>query len=518
MVRIRVRMCCVCLLAAFAAGGCMSYKIVSSAEPSVSPEQLRAMPYRVAAIEVISHVSGSRTVHPLGERAETINDAIQETLFDRLVTSSPREEGVNRSGLRLRVTRRSTQTVSSDALFACLMLTLATGAGPGHHEWLDRLQMEFLEERGDRAFGAALPRVSTRANWWCSMLTPLGWLPCLFGHRAIIVDNPVRFARHDGPHATRVADAVLRYLVSEDAGRQFAAYQRRKAEFAATRVRPAEPRSFPPPIAQPARYVQAWAVIVGVSRYRHAGVEGLKDLRFAARDAQRLHERLVGGDRARWPKENVVLLTDEKATRETVAGALLGFLRKAQKDDLVLIFFSGHGAPDPGRPKNTYFLCHDTDPRRLAVTGLPMWEIDNAIERGIIEARRVVLLADACHSGGFAPEGMKDIAAVSRRVSVGIQGIGKAAVRRVVTSCEPGETSRERAEWGGGHGAFAWALIQGLAGAADLGKSKNSIGNSDGCIDLNELVHYVRREVGDMTGNAQHVRDAGRLNAVLLRH
>ena len=265
-----------------------------------------------------------------------------------------------------------------------------------------------------------------------------------------------------------------------------------------------------PPIAQ------RWAVIIGVNEYKHAGVGGLTNLRYAARDAQEVHDRLVAAGPAAWPKENIRLLTNQDATERAVREALLTFLKKAQRDDLVLIFFSGHGSPDPTRPQNSYFLCHDTEPEKLTTTGFPMWEIDNALERGIIEAKRVVVLADACHSGGFAPEGMKDIRVVSRSVSEGIQALGKKAACRVVTSCEPGELSQEKADWGSGHGAFAYALVKGLSGSADSASEKNARGNADGKVDLDELVYYLRREVGDLTSNAQHVQDTGRLNAIVV--
>ena len=272
----------------------------------------------------------------------------------------------------------------------------------------------------------------------------------------------------------------------------------------------------PPPLAPVG---QRWAVIVGVSQHCHAGTGGLKNLRFADRDAKALYDGLVGSDPVRWPKENVQLLTDEKATEKAVRKGLLTFLKKAQENDLVLIFLSGHGSPDPERPTNSYFLCHDTDPKDLTGTGLPMWEIENALEKGIIEARRVLVLADACHSGGFAPDGMKDIRVVSEHVVERLESLGTGTLRRVVTSCRAGELSQEKADWGGGHGAFAHALCLGLAGAADrpTAADKNANGNGDRQIDLDELVHYVRRTVGDLTSNAQHVRDTGRLNAVLMR-
>jgi len=259
---------------------------------------------------------------------------------------------------------------------------------------------------------------------------------------------------------------------------------------------------------------QRWAVIVGVSQYQHAGVLSLSNLRFAHRDAQSLHSQLTQSGAGLWPKENVVLLTDAAATKAAVSEAIFGFLKKAQKNDLVLVFFSGHGALDPARPKNSYFLCHDTNPEKLETTGFPVWEIANAFERGVIEARRAVILADACHSGGVTPAGAKDLLLVPGGVARGIEGLARERIR-AVSSSAAGELSQENENWGGGHGAFAHAICLGLAGAADSGADKNSSGNGDGQIELNELIHYVRRTVGDLTRNAQHVQDAGGLNVLM---
>ena len=262
---------------------------------------------------------------------------------------------------------------------------------------------------------------------------------------------------------------------------------------------------------------QRWAVIVGINKYQYAGTGGLKNLKYADLDAQGVYDQLVEGDPEHWSQENVRLLLDKEATRKALMDAVLGFLKRAQRNDLIVVFFSGHGAPDPARPKNSYFLCYDTDPNRLSTTGFPLWEVQNALDKGIIEAQRVVLFADACHTGGYIPEGMKDLTIVSRDVTEGMTILAKRDLCRVVTSCAAGERSQERWEWGNGHGAFAHALILGLAGGADATAEvdKNAIGNNDGRIHLDELVHYVRRATGDLTANAQHVQDEGSLNEIV---
>src|SRR5690606_10237138 len=98
------------------------------------------------------------------------------------------------------------------------------------------------------------------------------------------------------------------------------------------------------------------------------------------------------------PPERLRVLVDEEATLANVRAALLEFLGQASRDDVVVIFFAGHGTPDPARRDELYLVMHDTDPARLATTALPMREVAHAIQR--IRADRVLLFADACHSAG----------------------------------------------------------------------------------------------------------------------
>jgi uncharacterized caspase-like protein len=42
---------------------------------------------------------------------------------------------------------------------------------------------------------------------------------------------------------------------------------------------------------------------------------------------------------------------------------------------------------------------YDTQYDNIAATGFPMWDIQTALKR-FIKARKVVVIADACHSGG----------------------------------------------------------------------------------------------------------------------
>jgi uncharacterized caspase-like protein/tetratricopeptide (TPR) repeat protein len=245
-----------------------------------------------------------------------------------------------------------------------------------------------------------------------------------------------------------------------------------------------------------------WAVAIGVSEYQFAD-RGIANLAYADDDARAIASMIgapafgAGGV----PPERLRLLVDEEATLANVRAALLEFLGQASRDDVVVIFFAGHGTPDPARRDDLYLVMHDTDPSRLATTALPMREVAHAIER--IRADRVLLFADACHSAGIAPPGVRLRAGLDDNpVHRFLSDLSRVRANRlVVTSSETNQTSLEGEKWG--HGVFTWALLGGLRGEADRA------GNRDGIVQLGETIDYLRNQVETATGLTQQPVVAG---------
>ena len=69
------------------------------------------------------------------------------------------------------------------------------------------------------------------------------------------------------------------------------------------------------------------------------------------------------------------------------------------------------------------------------------------------------------------------------------------------------ELSREGARWGGGHGVFTWAILEGLRGKADA--------DADRFVTAGELFAYVRHRVRFETGFRQNPRALPGLNTDL---
>jgi uncharacterized caspase-like protein len=224
-----------------------------------------------------------------------------------------------------------------------------------------------------------------------------------------------------------------------------------------------------------------WAVIVGISRYKHSQL----NLKYADRDAEELYNVLVTPSGGGFKQEHICKLTNEDATTGNITRALRSFLKKPAREDLVLIYFACHGAPDFDRPGNVYLLGYDTAPDDIAGTALPMREIDISLKENL-HAEKVIVLVDACHSAAIGRAiGRRSVIADSTLLKRYLLEISRAkGGLALLASAEANEVSFEDSRWGGGHGVFTHYLLEGMRGAADV--------DANGIITIGELFEYVR--------------------------
>lgn len=246
-------------------------------------------------------------------------------------------------------------------------------------------------------------------------------------------------------------------------------------------------------------HIQRYAVVVGVSDYKDAGIP---DLKYADADAQAFYDFLtspIGGD---FTKENVMLLKNEQATLKNVKLAVTNFLKKAIDSDFVVIFMACHGEPEPDRPNNLYLLMHDSELDSLSATAYHMESVNTDMKR-YISAKRLIFFADACHSAGLT-EGSVGTRGFSNTINVAISTLKTTREGwGIVSASRAGEVSMESSQWGGGHGAFTYYLLEGMNGKAD------EAGNKNGIVTLAEAFDYLEEKVKRSTQNAQHPDTAG---------
>jgi len=235
-----------------------------------------------------------------------------------------------------------------------------------------------------------------------------------------------------------------------------------------------------------------WAVVIGIDEYQKT-----RHLKYAVSDAKAFYEHLIRNNRI--PKENITLLINQEAQCARLRSMLGTHLKnKAGKEDMVIIFFAGHGAcekdvmsPD-GDGLEKYILPHDADPRDLYGSALPMSEVSRIFNR--IRSERLIFIADACYSGA---SGGRTISLSGVRANISDAFLDRIATGRgriILTASGANEVSGEDEKLG--HGVFTYFLLEGLRGKADT--------DGDGIITVDEVYRYVSREVPRATGQEQH--------------
>jgi len=238
---------------------------------------------------------------------------------------------------------------------------------------------------------------------------------------------------------------------------------------------------------------QRWAVVVGVSEYTNPGIPSLK---YADKDAEALANFLRRPEGGGYDSDHMRVLLNKDATLANVRNALINFLNQAIDMDLVLIYFAGHGAPEPARPQNIYLLTSDSDPTALGTSAFPMWDIQTVLAR-YISAKRIIVFSDACHSGNISVNFATRGVGVSEQnlVNQYLTDLSKSKEGVVVfTASASGEVSQEFPEMA--HGVFTYYLLEGMEGKADY--------DNDYTVTINELMRYVEEQVKRKTHGSQN--------------
>ncbi|WP_406266211.1 substrate-binding domain-containing protein [Actinacidiphila glaucinigra] len=141
------------------------------------------------------------------------------------------------------------------------------------------------------------------------------------------------------------------------------------------------------------------AVLIGVSQYEHA--RDFSNIPSARANVARLRAALVAGNLGRFIPRTVETLTEPR-TRDRALG-LIG-TAAAQAQDLLLVYFTGHGYVDLGSGEpELYLMTRESTKDGARLDGIPYRDLLRLLASS--RAERVVLVLDCCYSGnaGLVP-------------------------------------------------------------------------------------------------------------------
>ena len=244
-----------------------------------------------------------------------------------------------------------------------------------------------------------------------------------------------------------------------------------------------------------------FALLVGISDYQNPRI---RPLRFAHRDAIVFERHLTSPRGGQLPNDRIQVLLNEEATTASIRTAINSLLKvEAGPRDSVLIFIASHGAVDP-QTRQGFIVTYDSDPQDLAATAIPMADLHRLVHEKLHGVGRVHIYVDVCHAGAIGT-----IKSKSNRINSFVERLGEADGEIVgFMASRPREVSYEGPQFGGGHGAFTYFLLNGLNGAADYGQ--------DGVVTISDLIDYVEDRVEEATYDRQHPRDFGSFENIVM--
>ena len=239
-----------------------------------------------------------------------------------------------------------------------------------------------------------------------------------------------------------------------------------------------EAEAFQPFAADPKLYVLS----IGVSAYEDPALR----LNYAAKDAEDMAAMLIRQEGALYSEVVTRIITDERATLDNIRDGLFWLEEQVTANDTAKIFIAGHGVNDARG--DLYFLPVETDMNALRRTALPAADIVRTVQ---YLQGRVMYLMDTCHSANLEIV-RRGAAAID--LNRHIQDLSAVETGAIVFSSAAGnQYALESPEWG--NGAFTFAVLEGMRGAADF--------NGDGAVSLNELALFVSERVKELTNNQQ---------------
>lgn len=230
--------------------------------------------------------------------------------------------------------------------------------------------------------------------------------------------------------------------------------------------------------------VKVWAVVVGAARYSH-----MRTLKYTDDDAYHLFAFLKSVEGGALPDNQIRVLIDDDATHRNIIMAMRDVYQRADENDVILFYFSGHGVPGA-------FLPVDYDG---IANRLEHYQLRDELLAS--RAKHKLVIADACHSGSLGGRDQQNAIAFGARsggadaaLNAYYDALNNAqASTALLLSSKGEEISLE--DGGLRSGIFSHYLIRGMKGEADA--------NGDQLISIQELYSFVHREVRRYTGNIQ---------------
>ncbi|MCW5212799.1 caspase family protein [Desulfobulbus sp. TB] len=188
---------------------------------------------------------------------------------------------------------------------------------------------------------------------------------------------------------------------------------------------------------------------------------------------------------------NFVVKTLINEPAHIVQEAVEELFAEKKKDDLILLYFSGHGIKD--LKGKLYLAMPNTKQNRLRATTVHASYLSDLMDECL--SRRIVLILDCCHSGAFA-SGFKGAVGTDVGIEAAFKGTGYGRIVLTASDAVQYAWEGDKVEGSPFCSVFTRFLVQGLrTGEADF--------SQDGNITVEELYQYAHDQIIQLDSDKQ---------------
>jgi len=259
-----------------------------------------------------------------------------------------------------------------------------------------------------------------------------------------------------------------------------------------------------------------YGLIIGINYDTNPSINNLF---FCEADATSIQSSLLDEKIGNWKTEELNVLLGEEATKDAILNGLSGLrdiINKADEKDLILVYFSGHGASIPdvdgdeadGYDEVLVPVDAQTDMFENIIASTIISDDDLGNMFSSCKTEKGIFIIDACHSGGVINKSLagtnirvKSIDSINQKSS---GGSGDLTITNfpVMTACSQNEVSYEDPTLWQGHGVFSYFLLEGF-------QNLKADRNKDNFITVKELFNYAENHTETYTSmhpfmNTQH--------------
>jgi len=225
---------------------------------------------------------------------------------------------------------------------------------------------------------------------------------------------------------------------------------------------------------------------VGINKYQQ------NELSFCVNDAEKITAVIRGRSADFFQKIIPLVLSDRSATKRKIQDAIRKITASAKVEDVVILYFSGHGASvrTMEGKKLFAFLPQDYPWRDINETNLRRFGVHGEFiskQIRLMKPQKVVIIMDCCQSGDIrlALHGTRS-AGIDNQIMLERLAHGTGVF--LMASAAGNELARENAKIG--HGLFTYMLLKGI-------KEKKADFNRNGGITITEISSYVNLKLED---------------------